>query len=57
MDDANIEGLFNWWGLFFPGLTLVVILMSIYFVGDGLRDALDPAAGRAASRRRSKRTT
>lgn len=52
MADANVEGLFHWWGLFFPGLTLVIILMSIYFVGDGLRDALDPADGRAPARRR-----
>jgi ABC-type dipeptide/oligopeptide/nickel transport system permease subunit len=39
MADANVEGLFHWWGLFFPGLILVLILMSVYFVGDGLRDA------------------
>ena len=52
MADANVEGLFNWWGLFFPGLTLTTILMAIYFVGDGLRDALDPADGRAPVLRR-----
>jgi ABC-type dipeptide/oligopeptide/nickel transport system permease subunit len=43
MAGANVEGLFNWWGLFFPGLALTIILMAIYFVGDGLRDALDPS--------------
>jgi ABC-type dipeptide/oligopeptide/nickel transport system permease subunit len=48
MADANVEGLFHWWGLFFPGLTLVLILVAIYFVGDGLRDALDPS-GRTRS--------
>jgi peptide/nickel transport system permease protein len=48
--DANVEGLFNWWGLFFPGLTLTIILIAIYFVGDGLRDALDPTDGRAGLR-------
>ena len=26
----------------FPGLTLLVIVIAINFVGDGLRDALDP---------------
>jgi ABC-type dipeptide/oligopeptide/nickel transport system permease subunit len=26
----------------FPGLTLLVIVISINFIGDGLRDALDP---------------
>ncbi len=50
MAGANVEGLFNWWGLFFPGLALVIILMSIYFVGDGLRDALDPTGNRAGPR-------
>jgi ABC-type dipeptide/oligopeptide/nickel transport system permease subunit len=26
----------------FPGLTIVLIVLCINFVGDGLRDALDP---------------
>ncbi len=30
------------WLWFFPGLLLVLTVMSINFVGDGLRDALDP---------------
>jgi peptide/nickel transport system permease protein len=47
MAAANVEGLFNWWGVFFPGLTLTIILMAIYFIGDGLRDALNPIDGRA----------
>jgi peptide/nickel transport system permease protein len=55
MSDANVEGLFHWWGLFFPGLVLVLILVSIYFVGDGLRDALDPSGGRAATASRRRR--
>jgi peptide/nickel transport system permease protein len=32
----------NWWITLFPGLVLLVIVISINFVGDGLRDALDP---------------
>jgi ABC-type dipeptide/oligopeptide/nickel transport system permease subunit len=32
----------NWWVTVFPGLTLLIIVISINFVGDGLRDALDP---------------
>jgi oligopeptide transport system permease protein len=28
--------------LFFPGLTMAVLLFSLNFLGDGLRDALDP---------------
>ncbi len=51
MADANVEGLFHWWGLFFPGLILVLVVMSVYFVGDGVRDALDPEDGRRAPRR------
>lgn len=46
MSDANVEGVYHWWGLFFPGLVLTLILIAIYFVGDGLRDAFDPASGR-----------
>jgi|tagenome__1003787_1003787.scaffolds.fasta_scaffold20826111_2 peptide/nickel transport system permease protein len=32
----------DWWITVFPGLTLLIIVISINFVGDGLRDALDP---------------
>jgi peptide/nickel transport system permease protein len=32
----------NWWLTVFPGLALLVIVISVNFVGDGLRDALDP---------------
>jgi oligopeptide transport system permease protein len=28
--------------LFFPGLAMTVFLFSMNFLGDGLRDALDP---------------
>ena len=31
-----------WWLLVFPSLTMVITLMSFNFIGDGLRDALDP---------------
>ncbi len=31
-----------WWRLLFPCLLLAVTLLSLNFVGDGLRDALDP---------------
>lgn len=30
------------WQLIFPGLTMALMLFSLNFVGDGLRDALDP---------------
>ena len=30
----------------FPGLTIVLVVLCINFVGDGLRDALDPTQQR-----------
>jgi peptide/nickel transport system permease protein len=35
-----------WWMLFFPGMFLVATTLSFNLLGDGLRDALDPRAGR-----------
>lgn len=35
-----------WWILIFPAGTLAVILLALNFLGDALRDALDPRAGR-----------
>jgi ABC-type dipeptide/oligopeptide/nickel transport system permease subunit len=32
----------QWWLTIFPGLTILVIVLCINFIGDGLRDALDP---------------
>lgn len=31
-----------WWALIFPALTLATLLFCFNFIGDGLRDALDP---------------
>ncbi len=31
-----------WWMWFFPGMMIVLTLLCVNFVGDGLRDALDP---------------
>ena len=47
---ASLGGLVNdaqanpeqWWLTIFPGLTIVLIVLCVNFVGDGLRDALDP---------------
>jgi len=33
---------FAWWLAFFPGLAMLVTIMSYNFVGEGLRDAVDP---------------
>ena len=32
----------NWWWALFPGLAIVLTVLGINFMGDGLRDALDP---------------
>ena len=32
----------RWWALMFPCILLVVTLLSLNFLGDGLRDLLDP---------------
>ncbi len=31
-----------WWLVFFPGLMIFITVLSVNFLGDGLRDALDP---------------
>ena len=35
-----------WWLTIFPGVLIVLIVMCVNFVGDGLRDALDPTQRR-----------
>jgi oligopeptide transport system permease protein len=35
------------WQLFFPGMTMAITLFSLNFMGDGLRDALDPQMRKA----------
>jgi len=34
----------NWWLVFFPGLALSLTVFALNLLGEGLRDALDPAA-------------
>jgi ABC-type dipeptide/oligopeptide/nickel transport system permease subunit len=36
----------DWWLVTFPGLTIVLTVLCINFIGDGLRDALDPTQRR-----------
>jgi len=42
----GIEGLSSvktlWWVVVFPGITLAATLFALNFLGDGVRDALDP---------------
>jgi peptide/nickel transport system permease protein len=32
----------NWWWPFFPGMAIALTVIAVNFIGDGLRDALDP---------------
>lgn len=34
------------WGIFFPALVLTLLILSFTFIGDGVRDAVDPRSSR-----------
>jgi ABC-type dipeptide/oligopeptide/nickel transport system permease subunit len=36
----------RWWLFYFPGLFIILIALSVNFIGDGLRDAFDPTQQR-----------
>jgi peptide/nickel transport system permease protein len=36
------------WGITLPGLCIMVVVLSVNFIGDGLRDSLDPRLRRMA---------
>lgn len=46
IDDGKGAMLTDWWLVTFPGMTIVIICLCINFIGDGLRDALDPTQSR-----------
>jgi ABC-type dipeptide/oligopeptide/nickel transport system permease subunit len=46
ISDGETQMQTQWWLVIFPGLTIVIIVMCINFIGDGLRDALDPTQRR-----------
>jgi peptide/nickel transport system permease protein len=41
--EAQPIAAFAWWALFFPSIFITVVVVGLNLVGDGLRDALDPA--------------
>jgi ABC-type dipeptide/oligopeptide/nickel transport system permease subunit len=45
--DGQSEGFTLWWLVVFPGLAITLIALCVNFVGDGLRDALDPTQRRS----------
>ncbi len=46
ISDSQDQAVDAWWLVALPGITIVVIVMCINFIGDGLRDALDPTQRR-----------
>jgi oligopeptide transport system permease protein len=42
INEGAEQMLVYWWTLLFPGTFMAVLLFSLNFLGDGLRDALDP---------------
>ncbi|MBR7826808.1 ABC transporter permease [Actinospica sp. MGRD01-02] len=36
----------QWWLFYFPGIMIILICLSVNFIGDGLRDAFDPSQQR-----------
>jgi ABC-type dipeptide/oligopeptide/nickel transport system permease subunit len=46
INDGKNAMLTDWWLVTTPGLTIVAICLCVNFIGDGLRDALDPTAMR-----------
>ena len=53
--NAQAEIFTSGWLAVFPGLMIFLTVVSINFVGDGLRDALDPTARRPRASRRARR--
>ena len=41
--EAQPIAAFAWWALFFPSAFITIVVVGLNLVGDGLRDALDPA--------------
>ncbi|WP_415183907.1 ABC transporter permease [Phaeovulum sp.] len=51
---ANSMYLVAWWLVVFPGMALLGSTLAFNILGDGLRDALDPAGRRVSKRRKAK---
>ena len=52
---AQSEGYYHWWGITFPGMPIILIVVAIGFLSEGLRDSLDPTSG--SSRRSSAKAS
>jgi ABC-type dipeptide/oligopeptide/nickel transport system permease subunit len=49
ISDGQNEMQTAWWLVVFPGIAIMVLVLCINFIGDGLRDALDPTQRRVRS--------
>jgi peptide/nickel transport system permease protein len=45
LSDAQSNLEIAWWAAVFPGLCILITVLAINYMGDGLRDALDPNMG------------
>lgn len=55
LEDAQAQIFTSPWLALFPGLMIVVTVLSINMVGDGLRDALDPSTSQVGRTSRARR--
>ena len=46
IDQGQDSATTEWWLFVFPVLFLVVLILSVFFIGDGLREAFDPKKNR-----------
>jgi ABC-type microcin C transport system permease subunit YejE len=44
---AGTQSFDQWWVSAFPGLAILTLVMAFNFIGDGVRDALDPRLRRS----------
>jgi peptide/nickel transport system permease protein len=51
ISDGQGSMLNQWWLVVMPGLMIVTLSLAVNFVGDGLRDALDPSSRKRKRRR------
>lgn len=54
IQEGTPSALTFWWIFLFPGLLLILAVLSVNVMGDGLRDALDPNASAVKARTRVK---
>ena len=48
VSEAQALAAFAWWSLAFPSIFITIVVIGLNLVGDGLRDALDPARRRTS---------